>query len=205
MFGTIVADHAAGALAYIVRRTDILPLTHPLFQNGNTALFKITIGLKDVSEAGGLSLMIGTPASGPLIPALTDYVYPAGMSFPTTASISISSSASNSPEVPWWAFDGDDTTYWSAMGFAVGQWIQAQFSAAKTVTYYDFLSGFNCDIQLQGSNDGSTWTTLDTQSYVGGSGKQRYYVSVPMLFTYYRIYFPDNANNMVLTLQLYGY
>ncbi|MCM0756090.1 discoidin domain-containing protein [Desulfovibrio aminophilus] len=67
-------------------------------------------------------------------------------------------------------FDGDINTSW--VGTTVStmpQWVQYQLPAAKRAWKYRLYMSGNVAYsphawQLQGSNDGATWTTLDTQS-----------------------------------------
>ncbi len=64
--------------------------------------------------------------------------------------------------------DGDKGTKW--LTFATTGWLAVQLDAPLTVTQYALTSGNDeperdpADWELQGSADGSTWTTIDTQT-----------------------------------------
>ena len=83
------------------------------------------------------------------------------------ATLTASSSLSGYPVAQ--AFDGNASTIWHVDGSPTSAWIQAQLSSASKVTSFsitarsdqnDRLNAF----ALQGSNDGSSWTTLYTGS-----------------------------------------
>lgn len=91
----------------------------------------------------------------------------------TTPSIpaAATASSSNVAEIPGNAFDGSSATKWYNDGPATG-WLQYQYEngTSRVVTGYIITSANDVpqrdpkDWQLLGSNDGSTWTTLDTQA-----------------------------------------
>ena len=80
-------------------------------------------------------------------------------------------------------------------------WIQIQFPAAQTITQYQITSrkgnhptytAAPYTWELQGSNNGSTWTTLDTHTnnpvlYADGKTVS-FTISSPGSYTYYRVY-----------------
>lgn len=85
----------------------------------------------------------------------------------TGATFTASSSLTGYPVAQ--AFDGNASTIWHVDGSPTSAWIQAQLSSAVKVTSFsitarsdqnDRLNAFT----LQGSNDGSSWTTLYTGS-----------------------------------------
>lgn len=85
----------------------------------------------------------------------------------TGATLTASSSLTGYPVAQ--AFDGNASTIWHVDGSPTSAWIQAQLSSAAKVTSFsitarsdqnDRLNAFT----LQGSNDGSSWTTLYTGS-----------------------------------------
>lgn len=85
----------------------------------------------------------------------------------TGATFTASSSLTGYPVAQ--AFDGNASTIWHVDGSPASAWIQAQLSSAAKVTSFsitarsdqnDRLNAFT----LQGSNDGSSWTTLYTGS-----------------------------------------
>jgi len=82
------------------------------------------------------------------------------------------------------AFDGDAATKWLVVGAAT-PWIAYQFAGATSyvVTSYSVTSGDDWSDRdpkawrFEGSNNGSTWTTLDTQmnEYFGNRLQTNYY------------------------------
>ncbi|WZP01264.1 discoidin domain-containing protein (plasmid) [Isosphaeraceae bacterium EP7] len=101
------------------------------------------------------------------------------------------------------AFDQDTNTTWLA---DTTPWVRLQFAggAAYTVTEYRFTSGFDTPTypgrapkswQLQGSNDGLVWSTLDTrinQADAAGLHATSYTVATPGSYKNYRLYVPTN-------------
>jgi hypothetical protein len=91
------------------------------------------------------------------------------------------------------AFDNSTSTQWKG-DYNLPAWLQYQLASAATVTVYSILppSGVNNpkDWTLQGSNNGSTFTTIDTVSagFVSGDNTVKYFaVDSPGSYTYYRI------------------
>jgi hypothetical protein len=98
------------------------------------------------------------------------------------------------------AFDRNSLTEWFYSG--VNGWLQYDLGRAETVQRYALTSSFDQvprdpkDWQLKGSNDGSTWTTLDTQanqSFVERYELKTYPVANPGSYRYYRL--EITANN----------
>ncbi|AGL14198.1 GH92 family glycosyl hydrolase [Actinoplanes sp. N902-109] len=120
----------------------------------------------------------------------------------------IQASAENAPyEGKAQAFDGDKGTKW--LTFATTGWIQAKVAAPLTVTRYALTSGNDVperdpqDWTLQGSSDGSTWTTIDTQT--GQTFEQRgqtreFTVANPQAFSYYRLTVTKNGGADIVQL-----
>lgn len=109
------------------------------------------------------------PAS--LIPAMTSDTTPSGI---------VSASSYSSTNYPWQAFRGFATIagqLWDAGGNCP-QWLQYQFAAEQTIGNYGVTLGVigasNVSFEFQVSDDGTNWTTVDTQtglSFYGGERK----------------------------------
>jgi predicted alpha-1,2-mannosidase len=120
----------------------------------------------------------------------------------------VTASAENAPyEGKAQAFDGDKGTKW--LTFATTGWIQAQLKQPQTVTNYAITSGNDeptrdpKDWTLQGSSDGTTWTTVDTQtaqSWTGRGQTHQFTVADPQPYLYYRL--TITANNGAPIIQL---
>jgi len=111
------------------------------------------------------------PASVSLIPVMTDYTMPSG--------VASASSELGGSWPAWKAFDGrglehGSYDFWAGADGDHVPWIQYQSTSAIAPTSYR-LTPINDTIlggltrnpsawQLQGSNDGAAWTTLDSQS-----------------------------------------
>ena len=115
------------------------------------------------------------------------------------------------------AFDGSSSTKWLA--FNTTPWLQYRFAASAThaVTKYALTSGNDDDTRdpkdwtLQGSNDGSSWTTVDTQAdqTFASRGLRVEYTcpSNTTAYEYYRLNVVENNGNGSITqlaeLELY--
>lgn len=99
------------------------------------------------------------PKFASLIPVMTGASAPSG-----TASASSTTATYDA----WKAMDGDQGTWWWASDDTFPQWLQYQFPAAKTVRKYQVSAPGGGpkpkDFTFQGSTNGSSWDTLDTQT-----------------------------------------
>jgi len=98
------------------------------------------------------------------------------------------------------AFDHDNSSEfcWFSNPGALPKWLQYQFTSGKVITRYDIYTR-NGDLggrkpknwTLSGSNDGTNWTTLDTQTNqfdaTGTVDSNSYSVSNSTSYTYYRL------------------
>ncbi|MBO9609614.1 MAG: discoidin domain-containing protein [Paenibacillaceae bacterium] len=105
------------------------------------------------------------------------------------------------------AFDGNSGTKWYT-GSSTG-WIQIQLKRAYVITKYTITSANDADGRdpkdwsLQGSNDGTNWTILDTrtdESFTGRYQKKTYTFSNSTAYSYYRL--DVTANHTAGELQL---
>lgn len=143
-------------------------------------------------------------AGGNLVPAMTDNVTPSGEA--------TQSGSQSNPTNPFFAFDQDPTTYWDGLRELDGDgnyvdppWIAYEFEDLVTISSYSIQAS---DLplptalnspgrwELQGSNDGILWTTLDA---VNGSfnqlasdwapGETRSFdIDSPAAYRFYRLY-----------------
>ena len=120
----------------------------------------------------------------------------------------ITASAENTPnEGKAQAFDGDKGTKW--LTFATTGWVQAKLGAPLTVEEYALTSANDVperdpkDWTLQGSTDGSTWTTVDAQT--GQTFEKRgqtrtYEVADPQPYSYYRLTVTANGGAPIVQI-----
>ncbi|GAA3351076.1 hypothetical protein GCM10020358_79460 [Amorphoplanes nipponensis] len=120
----------------------------------------------------------------------------------------VTASADNPPgEAKGRAFDGDKGTKWLA--FAATGWVQARTAAPVTVEKYALTSANDVpardprDWRLQGSADGSTWTTLDTRTGQGFTGRGQtleFTVADPRPYSYHRLSVDANGGAPIVQL-----
>jgi predicted alpha-1,2-mannosidase len=120
----------------------------------------------------------------------------------------VTASADNPPgEAKAQIFDGDKGTKW--LTFATTGWVQAKLAAPLTVSAYALTSANDVperdpkDWQLQGSTDGSTWTTLDSQTgqtFTTRGQTREFTVARPQAFAYYRLNVTANGGAPIVQL-----
>lgn len=113
-----------------------------------------------------------------------------------------SMSSTNTDNPAYKAFDGDDTTFASlhydtsngphsitykfVQPVCVKKYRYFQTTSSTTTTYFDI------SVKLQGSNDGSTWDDIATNTINLGVKNDNYFeVSNDDYYLYYRLYFPS--------------
>lgn len=111
----------------------------------------------------------------------------------------------------WKAFEDSDNNYnhsWYATDGFTTNWLQVRFNTAQVVRRYDLKSsdygttyaGYTPrNWTFEGSNDGSSWTTLDTRT---GEGSWTFYETRSFTFanataySYYRLNISDNTGSL---------
>lgn len=112
-------------------------------------------------------------------------------------------SSPGATEGPGKAFDGTTSTKWYNSATSFPGWLQYNFGAGvnRTVVRYDVSSANDLPQRdpsawlFQASNNGSTWTTLDTQSAQTFSSRyqaQSYWITNSTAYQYYRLYITTN-------------
>jgi hypothetical protein len=98
-----------------------------------------------------------------------------------------------------YAFDQNSGSYWFHSG--VTGWLKYDLGHTETVQRYTVISANDKvgrdpkDWQFQGSNDGVTWTTLDTQSGQAFANRfqlNSYTIATPGAYRYYRLNITSN-------------
>lgn len=89
-------------------------------------------------------------------------------------------------------------------------WIQYVFAAPTTVAAYLLYQAYGrhpgdvsqrpINVQLQGSNDGVTWTVLDTRTGIQPITSLAFPVQTPGAYTFYRVYFTQFSDNNTICL-----
>jgi len=147
-----------------------------------------------------------------IVPVMTSDTAPAP--FVASASTEVAG------HLAYYAFgDGNWANYWN--GNSLPQWIQVKLDSAKIIDTYsmtpwvagpfgDQHTRSPKDWTLQGSNDGSTWTVLDTQTgQVGWASNESrtFSPSVKANYLYYRMNITANNGDLLTTIyhiSLYG-
>lgn len=145
------------------------------------------------------------------IPIMTSNTQPSG--------VATSSGGTEHQGNAWRAFDNDNRTLWySTYNPPLPQWIGYQFSYLSKIcaisiitrTDSDYSSVNNCI--LKGSNDGSTWTDINTNLSLIKSGSLSYTLfSNDKQYSRYRVYIPATNHQsesgpqvMVGRIQMFG-
>ena len=109
----------------------------------------------------------------------------------------VTASGENPPgEAAVWVADGDPNTKW--LVFTPTGWLQYQLAASTTAVTYTLTSGGDAAERdpknwvLTGSNDGATWTELDTQTNQTWADadrkvKKSFTIKTPGSYSYYRL------------------
>lgn len=125
-----------------------------------------------------------------------------------TTLLAATSSTNYGSEPPGNAFDGSATTYWTTDGVSSG-WLRAQLASAVVETQYkitrrDDLPNRNPKTwTFEGSNDGSTWTVLDTQTNITWptSGETKTFTFAnSTAYSYYRLNISANNGDTYLSV-----
>jgi hypothetical protein len=103
--------------------------------------------------------------------------------------------------------DGDYSTKFLTDGFPQAFWVQLTFPSAQKISAYTITSGNDSpdrdmkDWNLSGSNDGSSWTVLDTQAgemFADRNMTKRYDFNNAVAYTQYRInVIANNGSNLI--------
>jgi hypothetical protein len=143
-----------------------------------------------------------------LIPVMTSNTAPSGTA---------SASSSYSSVAAWYAFSVAQNG-WITNGTSTG-WLQYQFPSSQTVYSYSIVPWSSDTFPgrtptawtLQGSNDGSTWTTVDTRTAASSSWRQwiptYFTLASSATWTYWRLNVTANGGDTymgVRNLSLYG-
>jgi hypothetical protein len=166
--------------------------------NGTTYYYVVT-----ASNSAGTSGNSSEDSAKPLSPLVN-------VTFGGTPSAS--ANGSSGTEGAALAFDGTTGTKWFNANAGTTGWIQSDFGAGNTqaIKRYAVASANDVpgrdpkDWQFQGSNDGSVWTTLDTQSNQAFANRYQtntYTVASPAAYRYYRLNITAN-NGDTAGLQL---
>jgi predicted alpha-1,2-mannosidase len=122
--------------------------------------------------------------------------------------VAVLASGENPPaEIAANLIDGDPNTKW--LVFASTGWVRFQFDAPVPIVHYALTSANDVpsrdpmDWRLQGSDDGTTWTTVDTrtgQVFTDRFQTKEYRFENSTAYRYYRLDITRNAGSSLLQL-----
>jgi len=128
------------------------------------------------------------------VPIMTSYILPSGEVNASSTNYGMGSRA-------WMAFNRNfDDSWFSNPSSSTPQWLQYQFSSPKSISSYTLFMGggivsvvFPKAWTFEGSNNGTIWTILDTQTnqVLNSQVKQDFDLPNNANYSYFRI------NNMV--------
>ena len=144
----------------------------------------------------GLLMGAAAPSGGnSLMPVFSGY---------TNGSITVSASREFSASYrAWEAFDGSTSNQDSWVSTPGSQWLKIDFGSAQNVSKYDIWHiGNVTDIKtwtFQGSDNNSSWTTLDSRTVTNPSnGWGEYTLASTETYRYYRLNITANNGNGAL-------
>jgi hypothetical protein len=169
------------SLGYFTAST-VLPTTNDTVYSNN---FTVTIDGTRVASSIRNSIFTS--------PTTLGAVATATMTSNTTPSGIAAASAAQSPA--WQAFDKNTATFWQTPSSGQTGWLLYQFPTGKIIKKYGFNSVATTTINpktwtFEGSNNGSTWTVLDTQTNFPTQANTFYSFDISSnttSYTYYRI------------------
>jgi hypothetical protein len=169
------------SLGYFAAST-VLPTTNDTVYSNN-----FTVTIDGTRVASSIRNSTFTP------PTTLGAVATATMTSNTTPSGIAAASAAQSPA--WQAFDKNIATFWQTPSSGQTGWLSYQFPTGKIIKKYGFNSVATITINpktwtFEGSNNGSTWTVLDTQTNFPTQTNTFYSFDISSnttSYTYYRI------------------
>ena len=171
------------SLGYFANST-VLPTTDDNVYSNN---FTVTIdGTRNAFTIRNTAFTPPTNLGAMSIPQMSSNTTPSG--------VAAASSVQNTGTAAWNAFDRSIGTSWSSAAAQIA-WLSYQFPTGKVIKRYGFFTPTNNSTSprtwtFEGSNDGSSWTTLDTQTnfVTGVSTFYSFDISANTTsYTYYRI------------------
>jgi hypothetical protein len=162
------------------------------------------VGLRTTNPTGIFEIAgQASVGSSNAIPTMTSNTTPSGI----VSADSIWNSAYDS----WKAMDGTNATHYcwySASNNTYPHWLQYQFPSGKIITSYSITSHWSDERdgprtwKLQGSNNGSIWTDLDTQSAQSfGSDIKKTFSFINLnSYTYYRLYIIEGEHGQYVSI-----
>jgi hypothetical protein len=182
------------SLGYFANST-VLPTSADNVYSNN---FTVTIdGVRNANLIANTAFNPPTNLGAMSIPQMTSNNLPSGVAFASSAIASA-----------WQAFDRNYSSNWTGGG--VANWLSYQFPTGKIIKRYGFFTHTTTANNprtwtFEGSNDGSTWSVLDTQTnfVTGVSTFFSFDISSNITsYTYYRINVTATNGSNVIIVEL---
>jgi len=205
----IVPDAAINAQDYINEAINSIPLKS--IESGSVAGLSLTdlcAAMTSNTTPSGIvtASSVNATYSADLVPTMTSNTAPSG--------VASASSVYSASFAAWNAFDGSlvlNNGWVTVSGTNTG-WLQYQFTSSKNIQRYTIQARDSAnptaspkDWTLKGSNNGTDWTTLDTQTNQtdwANLEKRTYSFTNNALYIYYRL--DVSANNGFVTYLAIG-
>lgn len=140
------------------------------------------------------------------VPTMTSNTTPSGV---------CSASTTEAGHYPYNAFDGNSSSEWTSGDYNVNNWLAYMFSAPQKCNACKFTvrqaAGVTATISgnIEASNDGTTWTTIETFVTPSLANNEQYTLAKGILnstqYQYYRIYRTSGSDRFALrNVQFYG-
>ena len=163
-----------------------LKTTTPIANGDNLVIVKDNDSVNEIVASSVSTIDVNETTT--YIPEMTSSVLPAGQVYWSTQGL-------NGYDEAWGAFNSDSGSFWRTVFGTVVGYITYKHTEAKTVYKYAItghsqLTATPKNFTLQGSNNNSSWTTLDTRTNetAWSSGEKRAYtVSSPASYLYYKL------------------
>ena len=181
--------------------------------SGNTAAEPLFNGLCDAFNSDTIGATSTNQAydTGAKLYSNAVNVYGAGLIPDMTSNTTPNGVASESSTQAWAAWQAFSSSYWGANGSggmytnSFPAWLQYQFPTAQTVNKYIISanSGYRWPTawQFQGSNNGTSWTTLHTVTgNPAVNGQYSFAFPNASAYTYYRLYVTGGADPTYLMI-----
>lgn len=120
------------------------------------------------TTGGGVPSTISSSTSLTLVSTSYSSVIPAMSSY-LTGSVSCATNSEASNHEAWHAFDKDEDTYWGSFVGVTTSYLAVGLGSRSVIRAYYLKTLTAASWTLQGSNDESIWTTLDTYSVAEAS------------------------------------
>lgn len=193
-----------------------------VIHSGNTSSDPLSIAISTSTLPFGIRYMLPvtlTSASGNIDPTLRtsyfrfDTIIRKSVDVTAQGTLTVSNENPSGPDAGEGSLklvDGDLASKYLYFGFNPAGWFQLQFTNAVAVGAYTFTSANDASGRdpknwtLNGSNDGNTWTVVDTRTnemFAARGLTNRYEIAgIPQAYKYYRVFLTANNGSTIFQM-----